>query len=103
MLSCMTSVNIWQENVVYDKLTINRCQKLDQAFSGMLNGVWQGSPSSNTIQALKERVISKSTIDTFAELLSADQGLLCHTGGLPKVQHGHAVQVERRNEKDSVH
>ncbi|CAI8005302.1 ATP-dependent DNA helicase PIF1, partial [Geodia barretti] len=35
-LGCMTSVNIWQENVVYDKLTINKCQKKDQSFSSML-------------------------------------------------------------------
>ena len=26
-LGCMTSVNIWQDCVVYDELTINECQK----------------------------------------------------------------------------
>ena len=49
-LGCMTSVNICQENVVYDELTINECQKKDQAFSSMLDEVRQGCPSQNTLQ-----------------------------------------------------
>ena len=38
-LGCLTSVNIWQDSVVYDELTINERQKKDQAFSSMLDGV----------------------------------------------------------------
>ena len=76
-LGCMTSVNIWQENVVYDKLTINERQKKDQAFSSMLNEVRQGCPSQSTLQALKERVISLPTVDIFEELLSTDKSPLC--------------------------
>ena len=76
-LGCMTSVNIWQENVVYDELTINKRQKKDQAFSSMLNEVRQGCPSQSTLQALKERVISSPTVDIFEELLSTDKSPLC--------------------------
>ena len=76
-LGCMTSVNIWQENVVYDELTINERQKKDQAFSSMLNEVQQGCPSESTLQALKERVISSPTVDIFEELLSTDKSPLC--------------------------
>ena len=61
-LGCMTSINIWQENVVYDKLTINDSQKKYQVFSSMLNEVRQGCPSQSTLQALKERVITSPTV-----------------------------------------
>ena len=53
-LGCMMSVNICQENVVYDELTINEHQRSDQAFSEMLNEVRLGSLSSETVQALKD-------------------------------------------------
>ena len=76
-LGCMTSINIWQENVVYNELTINERQKKDQAFSSMLNEVRQGCPSQSTLQALKERVITSPTVDKFEELLSTDKSPLC--------------------------
>ena len=47
-LGCMTSVDIWQENVVYDELTINERQKEDRAFSSMLDEVRRGCPSRET-------------------------------------------------------
>ena len=53
----MTSVNIWQDTVIFDELTINERQKKDQAFSSMLEEVWRGCPSQQTIQALQDRVI----------------------------------------------
>ena len=53
-LGCMTSINIWQDTVVYDELTINECQKQDQAFSSMLNEVRRGFPSKATIEALQD-------------------------------------------------
>ena len=53
-LGCMTLVNMWQENVVYDELTINERQKKDQALSFILDEVRRGCPSQNTLQALKE-------------------------------------------------
>ena len=44
-LGCMTSVNIWQDSVVYDELTINERQKKDQVFSSMLDEVRRGCPA----------------------------------------------------------
>ena len=41
-LGCMTLVNLWQDSVVYDKLTINKRQKKNPVFSSMLNKVKQG-------------------------------------------------------------
>ena len=76
-LGCMTSVNIWQENVVYDELTINERQKKDQAFSSMLNQVRQGCPSDDTVQTLGDRVFTESTVDKFEQLLSEDKSPLC--------------------------
>ena len=76
-LGCMTSVNIWQDCVVYDELTINERQKKDQAFSSMLDEVRRGCPSQTTLQALKERIITTSTVDKFEELLSTDKSPLC--------------------------
>ena len=76
-LGCLTSVNIWQDSVVYDELTINECQKKDQAFSSMLDEVRRGCPSQNTVQALKDRVITTPVVDKFEELMSPGQSLLC--------------------------
>ena len=45
-LGSMTSVNIWQDTVVYDELTINKRQKRDQAFSSMLDEVSTNSSGS---------------------------------------------------------
>ena len=56
-LGCMTSVNIWQDTVIFDELTINERQRKDQAFSSMLDEVRRGCPSPQTIQALQDRVI----------------------------------------------
>ena len=44
-LGCMTTINIWQDTVMYDELTINERQKEDQLFSSMLNEVRCGCPS----------------------------------------------------------
>ena len=76
-LGCRTSVNIWQDCVVYDELTINKHQKKDQPFSSMLDKVRQGCPSQTTLQGLKERVITTSTADKFEELLSTGKSPLC--------------------------
>ena len=76
-LGCMTLVNIWQDCMVYDELTINKCQKKDQAFSSMLDKVRRGCPSQTNLQALKERVIMTSTVDKFEELLSTNKSPLC--------------------------
>ena len=76
-LGCMTSVNIWQDNVLYDELTINERQKKDQAFSLMLDEVRRGCPSPQSIRALQDRVIKTPVVDKFEELLVAKQSPLC--------------------------
>ena len=76
-LGCLTSVNIWQDSVVYDELTINERQKKDQAFSSMLDEVRRGCSSQNTVQALKDRVITTPVVDKFEELMLPGQSPLC--------------------------
>ena len=61
-LGCMTAINIWQDTVVYDELTI---KKQDRAFSSILNEVRRGFPSKATIEALQDRVISEMVVDKF--------------------------------------
>ena len=76
-LGCMTSVNIWQETVLYDELTINERQKADLVFSSMLDEVRRGCPSPETLQALQDRVITVPVVDKFEELLANKQSPLC--------------------------
>ena len=75
-LGCMTSVNIWQETVVYDELTINERQKEDLVFSSMLDEVRRGCPSQETIHALEDKVITTPVVDKFEELLADKQSPL---------------------------
>ena len=76
-LGCMTLVNIWQENVLYDELMTNERQKKDQAFSLMLDKVQRGCPSPQSIRALQDRVIKNPVVDMFEEILVAKQSPLC--------------------------
>ena len=76
-LGCMTSVNIWQDTVVFDELTINERQKKGQAFSSMLDEVRRGCPSQPTIQALQDRVIEVPVVDKFEALLASKLSPLC--------------------------
>ena len=76
-LGCMTSVNIWQDTVLYDELTINERQKKDRAFSSMLDEVHRGCPTNETLQLLQERVMKAPVVDTFEQLLAAKQSPLC--------------------------
>ena len=55
-LGCLGSINIWNECVVYDELTINERQKKDSQFSALLNSVRIGTLSEETISTLKGRV-----------------------------------------------
>ena len=70
-LGCMTSINIWQDTVLYDELTINERQKEDLAFSSMLDEVRRSCPLQQTVEALKARVIQLPVVDTFESLLVA--------------------------------
>lgn len=69
-LGCMTSVNIWQETVVYDELTITERQKADMQ-------VRQGCVSAATITSLKDRVINTTTSTKYLELEAAAQSPVC--------------------------
>ena len=55
-LGCATSVNIWQESMEYDELTINERQKKDSDFSDMLDSVRRGAPTEKTLETLRGRV-----------------------------------------------
>ena len=63
--------------MVYDKLTINERQKKDQTFSSKLDEVRQGCLAQNTVQALKDRVITTLVVDKLEELMSPGQSPLC--------------------------
>ena len=105
-LGCMTSVNIWQDCVVYEELTINERQKSDGVFSSMLDEVRRGCPSQKTIEALQDRVITSPVVDKFEELLAAKQSPLClsvsHAQSLSRVQSGNALQITSRHKRDSM-
>ncbi len=88
-VGCMTSVNIWQDTMLYDELTINKRQKSDLVFSSMLDEVRRGCPSPQTIQALEDRVITTPVVDKFDELLTSKQSPLClfpTSKGMPRIQ-----------------
>ena len=99
-LGCMTSVNIWQDTVVYDELTINERQKKDHVFSSMLDEVRRGCPSQKTIQALQARAITTPVIDKFQELHASFQTVstvpLFNTQVMPGIQLRKAFYVEHR-------
>ena len=52
-LGCATSVNIWQESMEYDELTINERQKKDSDFSDMLDSVRRGAPTEKKLETLR--------------------------------------------------
>ena len=56
-IGSMGAINIWQDTVLYDELTINERQKTDQTFSDMLDCVRCGIKSDKTISTLSQWVI----------------------------------------------
>ena len=76
-LGCITSVNIWKDTIVYDELTINERQKKDKSYSMLLNQVQCGHPPQDVIDALKERVMSCSVVETFQQLKNDNQSPVC--------------------------
>ena len=97
-LGCMTLVNIWQDSVVYDELTINERQKKDQVFSSMLDKVRRGCPAQETVRAPKERVLSTPVVYKFQELMSSGQSPLCL---FPTRQSCHDFNSEMLTKLDS--
>ena len=76
-LGCLGSVNIWQDCVIYDELTINERQKKDGEFSAILDCVRRGSLSEQTISVLKERVSEVTIAEKFTELQEAGMTPVC--------------------------
>ena len=103
-LGCMTSVNIRQDNVLYDELTINKCQKKDQASSLTLDKVRRGYPTPQSIWALQDRVIKTRVVDKFVELMVAKQSPLSRNAqSVPGFQYSNAVQTRCSGNRDSMH
>ena len=67
-LGCMTSINIWQETVVYNELMINERQKKDKSYSELLNKIRCGSKSDDVVEALQGRVIDCTASEKFEQL-----------------------------------
>ena len=76
-LGSTTAINIWQEVVVYDELTINERQKTDTKFSEMLDSVRCGFPTEETVRALKERVFTGSIYEKYHELEQQGKTPVC--------------------------
>ena len=76
-LGCMTSVNIWRETVVYDKLTINEQQKRDPEFGHLLNEVRVNCTSDKTVAQLHKAVITCTAVEKFQELLGQGLSPVC--------------------------
>ena len=76
-LGCAASINIWNDSVVYDELTINERQKTDKEFSSMLNCVRRGCPTDETLCTLKQRIITNSISEKFTELQVASKTPVC--------------------------
>ena len=76
-LGCAASINIWEDAISYDELTINERQKKDGEFSSMLDCVRCGNPTDDTVSILQKRVIQGSVLDKFIELQQSKQSPVC--------------------------
>ena len=76
-LGCIGSINIWQDTIIYDELTINERQKKDKAYSDFLNQIRCGLCSEEIETALRSRLISCSTADKFQQLLNEGKSPVC--------------------------
>ena len=75
-LGCMMSVNIWQETVMYDELTINERQKTDMEYCIVLDEVRRGCPSSKTVSLLNDRLIQGDVVNHFQQLQQSGLSLV---------------------------
>ena len=76
-IGSMGAINIWQDTVLYDELTINERQKTDQTFSDMLDCVRRGIKSDETISTLSQRVIKVPIEQKFDELQETGCAPVC--------------------------
>ena len=70
-LGCMMSINIWQETIVYDELTIN--EKTDMEYCVVLDKVRRGFPSDKTFTLLNDRLIQGDVVEHFWSLQQSGQ------------------------------
>ena len=103
-LGCMTSVNIWQDTVVFDEPTINERQRKDQAFSSMLDEVGVAA-HLNKLFRLYKIVIEVPVVDKFEALLASKQSPLClfPTGKACQEFNSHAFQIGSRSNRNSMY
>ena len=76
-LGCTTAVNIWQESVTYDELTINKRQKKDPEYSSILNNVRLGISSDETVSVLQQRVIDVPLAQKLHQLKESGDSPVC--------------------------
>ena len=69
-LGCATSVNIWQESMEYDELTINERPQKHSDFSDMLDSVRRGAPTgkTTTLEMLRGRVTDTPIPQLYSDL-----------------------------------
>ena len=67
-MGSIASVNIWKETIVYDELTINERQKNDRLFVDILDQVRRGSPTPESLECLKNRVINVTVVEKYTKV-----------------------------------
>ena len=76
-LGCMGSGNIWKHTVTYDELTINERQKNDPVYSKILDEVFRGSPSQDSLKYLYKRTITVSVVLKYKQLCESGNHPVC--------------------------
>ena len=76
-MGSIASVNIWKDTIVYDELIINKQQKKHGLFVNLLDQVCRGSPTPESLQSLKLRVINVAVVDKYVELSKSGSTLVC--------------------------
>ena len=76
-LGCIGSGNIWKDNIIYDKLTINERQKSDPIYSKVLDEICRGCPSEQSINCLYDRVIIVCVVQRYIQLIQSGNRPLC--------------------------
>ena len=76
-IGCATSVNIWQDCVTYDELTINERQKNDPEYSRVLNSIRCSYIDKKIQSILEKKVIDCSVDKKFDQLAKERQSPVC--------------------------
>ena len=76
-MGSIASVNIWKETIVYDELTKNERQKKDGLFVNILDQVRRGSPTNESLECLKLRVMDVPVVDKYTELSQSGSSPVC--------------------------